>query len=268
MLCLRPAPKNVCRGMLHCRPQEDGKFQIAGIFSVSEDKFARWATTHFRLLVESCRRTCEWWLNRPGIEKLREVDQQEYVTLTIQSWQRGFPFLPSKGQEPTVTIVAGESLGLSSWTRFAPSMVGDEKFRFATYMQLFLDNLDVPVRAYHTLDGRMLVPYQCVVIREEWMKIRAQFLQAFSLQKTAYRHANGGTTAPNVHDNSKPRFVPRSSETLSRRIELAQKMSSQHQVVVRHTFVEVDSQKPTERHTRRPKTDSTLHTRDNLLLAH
>eukprot|EP00437_Effrenium_voratum_P040369 CAMPEP_0181479956 /NCGR_PEP_ID=MMETSP1110-20121109/43552_1 /TAXON_ID=174948 /ORGANISM="Symbiodinium sp., Strain CCMP421" /LENGTH=244 /DNA_ID=CAMNT_0023605411 /DNA_START=47 /DNA_END=777 /DNA_ORIENTATION=+ len=101
-------------GLLHCRPQADGKFHISGIFSVSEDKFARWATTHFELLIESCRRTCQWWLNRPGVEELRSHDQAAYVTLTIQSWQRGFPFLPSDaGQETesTVTIAAGEALG-------------------------------------------------------------------------------------------------------------------------------------------------------------
>ncbi|CAE7240497.1 unnamed protein product, partial [Symbiodinium microadriaticum] len=216
-----------CAGLLHCRPQADGKFHISGIFSVSEDKFARWATTHFELLIESCRRTCQWWLNRPGVEELRSHDQAAYVTLTIQSWQRGFPFLPSDaGQETesTVTIAAGEALGLTGWTRFDPSMVGDEKFRFSSYLQRFLRNLNIPVVVYDRLDGRKIVPYQCIVRSEEWMEIRSHFLQAFSLQKTAYRHANGGTTAPNVHDNSKPRFIPRSScEALNRRIELAQR---------------------------------------------
>ena len=245
---------------------------------MSEDKFAAWATTHFALLIESCRRTCQWWLNRPGVEELRNHDQAAYVTLTIQSWQRGFPFLPQEeSTESTVTIAAGEALGLTRWTRFHPSMVGDEKFRFSTYLQRFLRNLNIPVVVYHRLDGCLIVPYQCIVRSEEWMEIRTRVLQAFSLQKTAYRHANGGTTAPNIHDNSKPRFIPRSScEALNRRIELAQRRSSQHNVVVRHTFVEVqprseeehDVQQAAERQHRRLKTDSALHTRDDFLLAH
>ena len=62
-------PFQKTQGMLHCRPQPDGKFSIAGIFSVSEDKFARWATTHFRLLVESCRRTDDWLTSVPCLAK-------------------------------------------------------------------------------------------------------------------------------------------------------------------------------------------------------
>ena len=227
--------------------------------------------------MESCRRTAEFWLNRPGVEELREIDEQAYVTLTIQSWQRGFPFLPSRDQESTVTIAAGEALGLTGWTRFCPAMVGDEKFRFSNYLQLFLDNLGVRVRVFDSLDGRLLVPYQCVMQREDWVQIKSGFLEAFSLQKTAYRHANGGTTAPNVHDNSKSRFVPRAScETLNKRIEMALKKSSQHKVIVRHTFVEVqsphhdedpDAEPPAERHYRRPKTDSSLQVRDDSVLS-
>ena len=205
--------------------------------------------------------------------ELRKLDEQAYVALTIQSWQRGFPFLPCKGYEPTVKIAAGEALGLTGWTRFSPSMVGDEKFRFSKYLQLFLDKLGMHVKVFDTLDGRLLVPYQSVVLREEWMQIRSRFLEAFSLQKTAYRHANGGTTAPNVHDNSKPRFVPRSScEILSQRIELAQRRSGQHRVIVRHTFVEVpdedpdvQQEPPAERHYRRPKTDSSLQIKDDFV---
>ncbi|CAE7662946.1 DHX34 [Symbiodinium necroappetens] len=269
-------------GLLHCRPQADGKFHVSGIFTVSADKFARWAASYFGLMMESCRRTCQWWLNRPGVEELRSLDQQAYVTLTIQSWQRGFPFLPSRedSTESTVTIAAGEALGLPMWTRFDPYWEGDEKFRFSTYLQRFLRSLNIPVVVYDRLDGRLVVPYQCLVRSEEWTEIRPRFVQAFSLQKTAYRHANGGTTAPNVHENSKPRFIPRlSCEALNRRIERAQRKSFQHNVVVRHTFVEVQSrsdedhdddhdvQQVEERHQRRAKTDSTLHTRDDLLLA-
>mmetsp|Transcript_41127 Transcript_41127/g.73654 ORF Transcript_41127/g.73654 Transcript_41127/m.73654 type:complete len:432 (-) Transcript_41127:335-1630(-) len=263
-------------GILHCRPdgEGDGTFQVCAIFSVTNDKFARWATTHFSLLLNTMWRTCEWFLNRPGVLKMRELDEQAYVALTIQSWQRGFPFLPlprDSKQEPTVTIAAGEDVGLPSWIRFTPLMASNDKFRFAEYLQLFLENLGLRTRVFDMLDGRLLVPYQCVVRKEAWMQIREHFFIAFSLQKTAYRHANGGTTAPNVHDHSKPRFVPRAScENLSNRILRAKKMSAQHSFVVRHTFVEVQTDsseecedpKPASRHCRRPKTDTMLRVKD------
>ena len=50
--------------------------------------------------------------------------QDFYTILAIQSWQRGPPFLPARTGDgvvaPTVTIDAGEKLGLTSWSRFHP----------------------------------------------------------------------------------------------------------------------------------------------------
>ena len=48
---------------------------------------------------------------------------------------------------------------------------------------------------YETLDGRVLVPYQCVVSRQEWEKLRDVFAPAFGKLKAAYRRANGGNLA-------------------------------------------------------------------------
>ena len=41
-----------------------------------------------------------------------------------------------------------------------------------------------------------LVPYQCALKRDDWMHVRSRFVECFLLQKTAYRRANGGSTAP------------------------------------------------------------------------
>ena len=49
------------------------------------------------------------------------------------------------------------------------------------------------------LDGQVLVPYQCVVRRDAWESIRERFNVAYPLQKTAYRHANGGSGAPGMY---------------------------------------------------------------------
>ena len=49
-----------------------------------------------------------------------------------------------------------------------------------------------------TLDGQTLVPYQCVVRRDAWEAVRQRFNEAYPLQKTAYRHANGSSGAPGM----------------------------------------------------------------------
>jgi len=51
---------------------------------------------------------------------------------------------------------------------------------------------------HDTLDGRRLVSYQCVVLREDWLRLREVFWDAFRIQKAAYRRANGGKTAPTL----------------------------------------------------------------------
>ena len=52
-----------------------------------------------------------------------------------------------------------------------------------------------------SLDGRVLVPYQCVVLRSEWVVLRSVFSEAFGIQKGAYRRAHGGKTAPSLQDS-------------------------------------------------------------------
>jgi len=37
---------------------------------------------------------------------------------------------------------------------------------------------------------------------------RRRFIEVFLLQKTAYRRANGGSTAPSLHEDVDPRFAP------------------------------------------------------------
>eukprot|EP00913_Durusdinium_trenchii_P024092 g22627.t1 len=58
--------------------------------------------------------------------ELRQLDQASYIVLTIQSCKRGLPLYPVNGRdvEHTVTIAAGERLGLDRWIRFSPARVG------------------------------------------------------------------------------------------------------------------------------------------------
>ena len=52
---------------------------------------------------------------------------------------------------------------------------------------------------HEVMDGRLLVPYQCIVLREDWLRLREVFWDAFRIQKAAYR-PNGGKTAPTLQE--------------------------------------------------------------------
>ena len=123
------------------------------------------------------------------------------------------------------------------------ALLGQQRFLFSQYLQLFLEALlGEQIDVYSTLDGRQLVPYQAAVLRQQWLRIRTVFNDAFSLQKTAYRRANGGTTAPNVHEDVKSRFLPHHTPLASVERCCLPQEPPQHKVVVRRTFLEVETE--------------------------
>lgn len=188
------------------RPDKEGTFTATVVVRVAEDKFATWATFQFRILLESARKTAQWFLNRPGITELRNADEKYYMVLSIQSFKRGMPLVPSG--EPIITIDAGERLGLKHWARFQPGhTTSRNKFRLSQYLSVFLKAIGEELHTFDVLDSRELVPYQCLVRRSEWEAVRKHFFEVFPLAKTAYRRANGGSSAPGVHEDVEPKFL-------------------------------------------------------------
>ena len=165
----------------------------------------------FQSVITAARDLMDWYVNRPGMEEMRRLDQQFYVVLTIHSWPRGRPFLPvleeSTGDmEEVTTIDAGRRHGLAFWGRYKPCMVGRSSFLLSDYLMLFLERLGENVDMYQSLDGQELQHYQCVVARHEWQHVRDRFYSAYTLQKSAYRRANGGQSAPGMSEHAEPRF--------------------------------------------------------------
>eukprot|EP00438_Fugacium_kawagutii_P033890 Skav220979 [mRNA] locus=scaffold1541:29091:40106:+ [translate_table: standard] len=135
-----------------------------------------------------------------------------------------------------VIISAGKNLNLTRWTRF-----NQGKFRMAEYMRCFMGALDHEVSIYDSLDGRNLVPYQCVVLRSQWMPLRASFFEAFHLQKAAYRRANGGTTAPGIIEDARPHMLRGDrADGAVVSSDSDQLLADSSKFVVRNTFLELD----------------------------
>ncbi|CAK9047962.1 unnamed protein product [Durusdinium trenchii] len=234
-------------------------FTVYVVLRVYEDRFAQWAQEHFCLVLSSARSTAVSYLNRPGIAELRKQDERFYVTLAMQSFKRGMPLLPAFVTETALTeIDAGGPYGLRRWLRYEPN---SQKFHLSSYLQVFLARLGYQVNTYESLDGQTLVPYQCVVRRDEWELVRERFLQAYALQKTAYRRANGGSGAPGMHEEVGPKFLGKCEFSMHLQERLEKLMEPR--LVVRKTFFDLedpsepseeDEPGPTCRPSRRPKT--------------
>ncbi|CAL1140009.1 unnamed protein product [Cladocopium goreaui] len=230
------------------------KFTAFVIVRVHENHFARWASEHFRSVLSSARSTAESYLNRPGIVELREMDEQFYVVISMQSFKRGMPLLPAYPDEHCLTeIDAGERFGLRRWVRYEPRST---KFQLAQYLPVFMERLGFEIGAYNSLDGQKLVPYQCVVRRADWEQMRSRFLEAYPLQKTAYRRANGGSGSPGVHEDVLPKFVTSTALNIQERMD----QEAWPKLVVRKTFLDLEEDdtssngSPKVRPPRRPKT--------------
>ena len=123
----------------------------------------------------------------------------------MRTFNRGPPMIPHDNPraKDSIHITAGEHLGLVSWTRFN----AHEKFHLSEYVRSFLERLGYQVKTYEVMDGRKLVPYQCVVVRQQWDELRTSFAEAFRVQKAAYRHANGGSSTPSLTEDARPRWI-------------------------------------------------------------
>lgn len=237
------------------RPNSHGDRGLCSAYVVVRlcgDRFANWAREHFSLVLSSARRTALSYLNRPGVVQLREQDRRFYVIISLQSFKRGMPLLPAYKTEPSLTeIDAGTPYGLRRWLRYELS---SSKFHLADYLKVFLRRLGVEIEAYETLDGQTLVPYQCAVRRDCWEPVRDLCLQAYALQKTAYRRANGGSGAPGMHDEVAAKFVSQDHSNLKDRLMKA----VEPRLVVRKTFFDVEMPDSEDEHcrraARRPKT--------------
>ncbi|CAK8985856.1 unnamed protein product [Durusdinium trenchii] len=214
------------------RPNSHGDRGLCSAYVVvrlCEDRFANWAR--------------EPW--PPGKRRF-------YVIISLQSFKRGMPLLPAYKTEPSLTeIDAGTPYGLRRWLRYELS---SSKFHLADYLKVFLRRLGVEIEAYETLDGQTLVPYQCAVRRDCWEPVRDLCLQAYALQKTAYRRANGGSGAPGMHDEVAAKFVSQDHSNLKDRLMKA----VEPRLVVRKTFFDVEMPDSEDEHcrraARRPKT--------------
>lgn len=228
-------------------------FRIILVFCTPENRFAAWATPLYSKIAEMVHKAKSRVLNSCAWQEMRRTDAELYTVLSMRSFNRGPPMFPEAGDDSeTFRIAAGKSLGLTTWSRFPQTDRG--RFCLADYLCRFMQKLGHKLTTYSTLDGRTLVSYQCVVLREDWEKVKPVFWEAFRIQKAAYRYANGGSTAPSLTQDVSPNLLVEKAEEWPRSTSSASSASiPSAKMVVRNTFLELEedvNDKPPMRRTR------------------
>jgi len=226
-------------GIVRRLPHPSGnRYRLVFVFSTPEDNFAgsSLCDQHLPAFTDMYRNMFDRVVNGPGFLDMRSVDANMYLVLSLRAFNRGPPMIPhnSPCSEESFHISVGEHLGLLSWIRFKPH----EKFCLREYLRCFMERLGYQLKIYGVMDGRKLVPYQCVVVRSEWDQSRASFYEAFKVQKAAYRRANGGPKSPNLIEDLAPHFLP----GVHQRDTDSQISTPKQHTTVRKTFVELDEE--------------------------
>lgn len=220
--------------MMIWRKEKDGRgFRMVLVYSTPGDKWAKWASEFFKVMAQTTHRALEYYANRPGLKLMRAADANLYIILSLQNFRRGPPLLPAKPDEPEVITMSHERFGTSTWRRYS---LRCSDFRCAQYLRKLTEGLGLPMETFDQLDGQPLVPYQCVVPRARWEEVRHRVLEVMRSQKSAYRFANGGRTAPSLIEEASAHFAVDASGQDQCSKELPTK------VVVRKTFLEVDEE--------------------------
>lgn len=214
------------------------RYRLVFVFSTPQDNFpaSSLCDQHLPAFTDTYRNFFERVLNGPGFVDVRDLDAKMYLVLSMRAFNRGPPMIPNDDtcSEESFSMSAGEHLGLVSWACFNPG----EKFYLSEYMRVFMERLGYQLKIYGVMDGRKLVPYQCVVVRSEWDQSRASFYEAFKVQKAAYRRAYGGPKSPNLIEDVAPHFLPGVPQCDSDSQISAPKLHT----TVRKTFVELDEE--------------------------
>mmetsp|Transcript_45276 Transcript_45276/g.119498 ORF Transcript_45276/g.119498 Transcript_45276/m.119498 type:complete len:374 (+) Transcript_45276:29-1150(+) len=140
----------------------------------------------------------------------------EYMVVCIRRCGRGPPLLPKTAE-------------LGAWE--CAERTG---FSLPRYLVRFAAIMGLDLKAWDSLDGRQLAPFQAAVRVDQWARCWPHLETGFRAQCRAYRSVNRISAAPTLVEGVEPRFVqapaPAAPEHLLRGLE------------VRNTFI--DAQRP------------------------
>lgn len=143
-------------------------------------------------------------------EAYKEVTEGagRYIVVGIRRCLKGPPLLPrenTSASDVKVTTDWLEAETSGSW------------FGLPEYLSMFLSRIGVQdADIFDRLHGRQVVRYQAVVQLRAWQRAWALLETPFRIQRTAYRRLHGGSNAPDITIDMKPKFLALEESTYPR----------------------------------------------------
>ncbi|CAK9112157.1 unnamed protein product [Durusdinium trenchii] len=224
-------------------PQNSDQMIVTVGLFVTGHAFPAWASAHLAQMAQSIAQMIHVSAaSFQNIELLAEADADFYSVLSLRTCPQGRPLLPgalpehvlNPNEDPWCVVLdlpEEVEYKLSFW--FRPF----GEFNFPNYLFLFLAAIGcAEVQVFNSMDGRLLVPYQAVVRRAQWMSVAKRFDAAWKVHKMAYRKLNGTKHAPTISEAKTPRFAEVSDDIRDNPPSIPLKSL----ITVHNTFIEVD----------------------------
>lgn len=198
------------------------------------ETFSDWTRPHFDRMLLSGAKFVSTMTNSASMAALRHTDKDFYLIINLKRCMHGPPLLPAFSESSMhVSVDIGARNGLSHWVQHSP-----HNFKLSDYLQAFLERVgSSEVQIYGSLDGHVLVPYQAVVNRLEWMQIMPAVLTAFDIQQSAYRRLYKGKAAPELQFGKEPRFLPQRAPSTTTN-QQQKPADTPMKVAVHNTFIQ------------------------------
>lgn len=201
------------------------------------ETFSSWTLPFFDKMLLSGIQFIGTMFNSPTMRAMRVIDDSFYLVLNLKRCTYGPPLLPAPCEASAhVSVDIGIQKGLNHWVHYPRPT-----FKLAEYLQAFLACIGFSdVLVFSDLDGRRLVPYQAVMLREAWEAMQEVFRPAFDIQQAAYRRIHKGKAAPEFNFGREARFMPPEEEnSTSESCAVPQRVDLPMKIAIHNTFIEV-----------------------------
>eukprot|EP00931_Biecheleriopsis_adriatica_P052227 TRINITY_DN30360_c0_g1_i1.p1 TRINITY_DN30360_c0_g1~~TRINITY_DN30360_c0_g1_i1.p1 ORF type:complete len:386 (+),score=41.93 TRINITY_DN30360_c0_g1_i1:53-1159(+) len=154
--------------------------------------------------------TAQWHYSEEA-KLWHQIDVSHYMLVSLKRCSSGPPLLPISSEREEADVVI-DGVG---WKLL------ETVIALSDYLRRLFQACGCNCRVFKSLDGWVLVPYQAVVLREEWEEYGPLIRSVWSRQEAAYRLAYATKSWPKLATDHRPRYfsnqlICESGETVAR----------------------------------------------------
>eukprot|EP00931_Biecheleriopsis_adriatica_P043622 TRINITY_DN24932_c0_g1_i1.p1 TRINITY_DN24932_c0_g1~~TRINITY_DN24932_c0_g1_i1.p1 ORF type:complete len:406 (+),score=22.41 TRINITY_DN24932_c0_g1_i1:62-1219(+) len=179
--------------LLYChRPVEEHErtwMYQWGVFLPERSQPPVWAVEHLSALLEADYAFCARRYNSEETKLWHQLDVPFYMVVNLKRCGSGPPLLPAPEEEQADVVIAGQG-----WNRL------ESVLPLSVYLRSLLQGGGCStVRVFQSLHGWQLVPYQAVVVRQEWTAAYPLISSLWARHEAAYKEVYDHRFSPGPH---------------------------------------------------------------------